>query len=119
MGEPDNRVNRLRERLVSAAATASASRYDIGAGYGNPLDGVAGRIERAWVADGSVVRQHFVDDVRGAGAGVRDAFDGQHDRLQGQVGHEPYEIDVEAHPDLEWKTDDGRIDARVSARRYY
>ena len=92
---------------------------DLGAAHGNPLDGVVARIERAWVADSSTVRQNFVDDLRGAGLGVRDAFDGQHDRLHGDAQRERPRIDVEAEPHLEWKTDRGRIDARVSSRGNY
>ncbi|WP_315094821.1 hypothetical protein [uncultured Cellulomonas sp.] len=116
---PDRRPNILRDRLEAAATTAGGSRLAIGAVYGNPLDAVAGRIERAWVADGSTVRQNFVDDVRGAGLGVRGAFDGQHDRLQADAESEPPEIDVNARPDLKWKTDGGRIDSRASMARHY
>jgi len=119
MAETDKRNNVLRDLLQTAATAAAGSRYDLGAAYGNPLDGVVGRIERAWIADTSTVRQNFVDDLRGAGLGVRDAFDGQHDRLQDDVGHEPQEIDVAAEPHLEWKTDLGRISARASSRVYH
>lgn len=113
--EPDWRTNLLKRRLDAAATVAQAAVDEIGASRGNPLAAVASRIAAAWTAQGSRTRDDLVEDVRGAGDGVRSAFANQRDALDGDADREPSRIDVEAEPDQEWKTDNGRIDARVTA----
>lgn len=112
---PDWRHNHLKDRLSAAGNAAQSALDEIGASRGNPLEAVATRIQNAWTATGSRTRDDLLADVRGAGDGVRAAFARQRDDVDGDAATEPTRIDVEAHPELEWKTDPGRIDARASA----
>lgn len=112
---PDERPNLLRPLLEAAENAAGSALSELGAVTGNPLAAMVLVIEDSWTAEGSLTRTNFIADVLGAGAGVRSAFSNAQDDLQAQVAGEAVSIDVTAHPDQEWKTDDWGISSRVNA----
>lgn len=111
--EPDWRHNVLRDRLGSAATTASGALDTLAASTGNPLTSLASAIDDAWKAPGSRARSNLLDDVRGAGTGIRSAFSTMHSDLVHEHDGEPVRIDVKAQPQLTWKTSAAGVDGRV------
>lgn len=111
--EPEWKHNVLRDRLGTAATSAADALDAVGASTGNPLTNLASRIDDAWKAPGSRARANVIDDVSGAGAGIRTAFSTIHDDLASERDGEPSRIDVNAQPQHAWKTSAAQIDGRA------
>lgn len=112
-GDASSRRNLLRLRLWLAAQVAEGSLSTLEASRTNPLAAQIDILESAWIADGSQTRPNFVADVRGAGEGVRRSFAAAHDDLLAASEREESWIDVQAHPEREWKTWPDRINAHI------
>lgn len=113
---PHWRTNELRILLDASAGAADAAVSNLGAVGQNPLATAIGILNQAWIAGGSTARADFVADVAGVGEGVRRAFTNASDDLRDAMRAEPARIDVNAHPEQEWKTWPHQIQARASMR---
>lgn len=107
--------NVLRDRLDAAADRADRAVETVGPRGSNPLAGAVSRLAGAWVADGSAARVAYSESLLGVGSAIRGAFATGAQQLRAREQSEPRSIDVQAHPELEWKTSGSRIDSRVWA----
>lgn len=118
--DPIWRDNLLRQRIQTAVNRAESAVSNIGGDSGNPLTAQLSALEAgAWDSPSSE-RQTFVDDLDGVGQAIKGAFDSAVGELEGDLAAEPMErIDINEHPDLEWKTTNSGIDGRIPFGGYY
>ena len=111
--EPVLRTNLLRVRRQAAVTRAETAVETIGGDSGNPLSVPLEAIENGAWDSPSVLRTSFIEDLDGTGRAVKSAFDGALGDLETALAEEPDEqIDIAAHPELEWKTSYSSIDLR-------
>lgn len=117
--EPVWRTNLLRVRRQSAVTRAETAVETIGGDSGNPLTRMLEALEGGAWESPSQERRTFIDDLDGAGGAVKSAFDGAVGDLESALAEEPdEEIDIAAHPELEWKTSYSSIDLRTGYGYY-
>jgi hypothetical protein len=114
--QADPKANLLKARKVDAANRAEAAPGNLAPGGGSALAGDLADLETAWVSP-SQERRAFSENVAGMGSAAMGAFGAQADQCRAEAKAEPEEVACD-DVDLEWKTDEARIDARMSGPYY-
>ena len=110
---PDMRNNVLKDRRQEAVTRAEQALGTLRADAGNPLSVPLAAVEGGAWESPSPDRTAFLANLDGAGAAVKQAFNGAVDELSAAAAAEPEQVDVNDET-VAWKASGSAIDARAS-----
>jgi hypothetical protein len=110
---PDMRNNVLKDRREEAVTRAEEALGNLRADTGNPLSASLAALHGGAWESPSAERTSFIQDLDGAGAAVKQAFNGAVDDLVAAAAAEPEQVDVNDES-VAWKASASAIDGRAS-----